>query len=154
MKAASKPKETLHPKPELTTSTAGLMWSVQNKSKIGSTATIKDRLLNKLSSISADVMSISEDDELVMIEKHINSCLSAMKVFKSGLTSEPANKKTIRQRNFYSTKRRREMARVRLAKPSLQQKSKTINRLLSATDNIILPRNCIGESITNYHLFC
>lgn len=116
-----------------------LLLSVQNQSRKGGSKQIKERLFLKLSNISANIKDAQNDDILVAIEKHLNACISIMNVYRA----EPANKGIQQQRNFYSTKRKREAAKIKLAKPSYQQKVDITNRLLSNADEEF-PRSCIG----------
>lgn len=120
-----------------------LLSSVQNKSKMGSSQQIKNRLLSKVSSISADINTCTDDALVLALEKHLNSCINIIKIYKSGQRAEPANKSIQLQRNFHSTKRKRERAKVRLAKPSFLHKARIANQLLLTAD-VNLPRSCIG----------
>ena len=70
--------------------------------------------------------------------------MNTIKMSKSGQRTEPSNKRIQRQQNFYSTKRKCQRARVRLAKPTFLQKAKISNQLLLTADKS-LPLSCIGK---------
>ena len=96
--------------------TDSLFRSVQNISRQGG---VQDRLNLKLSKLAAGMNCTNDEDTLLSMEKHIDSCLSIINLFQN---REPANKLITSQRNFYPTKRKRPAVKVRISKPSFTQK--------------------------------
>ena len=104
--------------------TDSLFRSVQNISRQGG---VQDRLNLKLSKLAAGMNCTNDEDTLLSMEKHIDSCLSIINLFQN---REPANKLITSQRNFYPTKRKRPAVKVRISKPSFTQKKHIMSRLL------------------------
>ena len=73
------------------------------------------------------------------IDKHLTTCISLINIFNP-TTTEPANKK-LKQRKFYSTKRKRERNNLRLSKPSENESNVAKQSLLniSATKQAVSP---------------
>ncbi len=118
-----------------------LLSSVTNKFKVGP---IKDRLHQKLANIGAGLNTTNSGEVLTAIERNLNACINILKVYTyDGEQIEPANKKIKQQRNFHSTKRKRETTRIRLTKPTFLQKA-TIAYQLLLTEDTSLPRSSIG----------
>lgn len=97
----------------------------------------RSRLLGKLENLSALVMDCSTTEALTAVEKHIAAALSVLKAIElqaGGVLPQvpnvPSNKKMTIQR-FQSTKKKRKSAKVRLAKPSNEEKATIVTSLLS-----------------------
>ena len=125
-------------------SSGTLLSSVQNKCTIGGTTQIKDRLLLKVSNIAAHITATADRDMLLDVEKHLNSCVNLFKAYQSQKSNEPSNKRILQQRPFYSTKRKRKTAKIRLAKPSFDEKASVTTRLLSST----IPQSSFSKFMT------
>lgn len=104
-----------------------LFASVQNISRLGSYTEIQHRLKLKLSKLAAGMTCTNDEDSLLTMEKHIDSCLSIINLVEK---REPGNKLIAPQRNFYPTKRKRKTIKVRIPKPSFIEKRNITNRLL------------------------
>lgn len=126
-----------------------ILTSVQNKSKLGTQKSTKDKLYLKLSSIAANITNVDDLETLLSIEKHLNSCTSLLKLCNYVKKLEPANKHIQKQRNFFPTKRKK-VHKVRIAKPSSSEKDKLIKSFLqdklSNSTKQFLPTSDIGKS--------
>ncbi len=93
---------------------------------------LKDRILEKLNSVSGFISQCSEIKELSIFEnKYLTSMLKFVDLHKSkNINNIPPNK-TLTKQVFYSTKRKR-TSKVRLGKPTINEKSE-ISSLLSKT---------------------
>jgi len=123
------------------TSHSTLLESVTSLPRKGS---VKNRVLLKLSSISNEVNITNDVNLLLCVEKHLNSCLNGIKLCKSHKKNEPANKRVTPQRNFQSTKRKQSVNKIRLAKPTFEEKLAIMKQLLPSTN--VVPRRCIQVS--------
>ena len=103
--------------------------SVQNRARLGGCAEIKDRLQMQLCNIAAGINAIDNEDTLLDINKHLKSCISLISLAGHS-KHEPQNKKIMPQRNFFSTKRKRQTVKVRMAKPTIAEKVNVVNRLM------------------------
>ena len=102
---------------------------------------------SKLSAISASINQLSSKETLLSINKHLSTCLSVIELQRR--TPTPANKKLSQQRTFLSTKRKRAPARVRLAKPTSEEKQ-TIKLLLTAPHSYPLTQATIRKYNLTY----
>ena len=105
--------------------------SVQNKARVGGNDEIKNRLQMKLFNIATGISTINDKDTLLDIEKYLKSCISLINLTEH-TKHEPPNKKITPQRNFYTTKRKRQTLKVRLAKPTIAERVSVVNRLLQS----------------------
>ncbi len=102
--------------------------TIQNKARLGGLENLKNKLLSKVSEISAGIHDLHDVDTLSTISKHLNSCVSLLTIGAS--SREPSNKRILQQRPFYSTKMKKSRPRTRLAKPSDQEKQTVTENLL------------------------
>ncbi len=93
---------------------------------------LKDRILEKLNSVSGFISQCSEIKELSIFEnKYLTSMLKFVDLHKSkNINNIPPNK-TLTKQVFYSTKRKR-TSKVRLGRPTINEKTE-ISSLLSKT---------------------
>lgn len=112
---------------------------------------IKDRVLHKLQQITAYMYSCDETESIIGIEKrYLNPCLYCIELCQAQRTPTPLNKH-IEKQNFFSTKRKRQSSKIRLGKPSIEEKGKIAAALLQTT----IPESKLSEltiaTITNCH---
>ena len=114
-----------------TSDTDVILHEVQQQNILSSAEHIKEKLQKKLSMITAQLHLCTNIEALESTDTHLNSILGIMKVFENGTSltegmvhkhNGPANKHIIKQRPFFSTKRKRKLAAIRLAKPTISEK--------------------------------
>ena len=77
----------------------------------------KENMISKLSQLSRFILQTSDKECLQLLDKHLTTCIGLIKIFQP-TTTEPANKNLTKQRQFYSTKRKRQKKNIRFLKPS------------------------------------
>ena len=113
-----------------------------NSVKMSMSANFKDRILQKLQQIATYVYHCSETESIISIEKsYLNPCLYRIELCRTQRSPTPANKQ-IEKQNFFSTKRKRQSSRIRLGKPSIQEKGEIKAALLQTT----IPESQYSES--------
>ena len=98
-----------------------------------SQSNIQERVSAKLDAISlfADTGAYSKG-ALLSIERHLNLCLATISNEKANqVIHQPSNKSITAQRHLYSTKRKRQKPRLRIAKPTNKEKDSILESLLS-----------------------
>ena len=82
-------------------------------------------------SLFADTGAYSKG-ALLSIERHLNLCLATISNEKANqVIHQPSNKSITAQRHLYSTKRKRQKPRLRIAKPTNKEKDSILESLLS-----------------------
>ena len=102
---------------------------------------LKNRMHKRLCILGAMVTQCYSSESLLAAEKFLNSAKCAMKAlnrtgpnnFLQVQPHEPSNKHIIRRCSFYSTKKRRKKALVRIAKPTQEEKKEICSALLQRT---------------------
>lgn len=99
----------------------------------------------QLSTLAGQLHTISNIETLRDVKTLINSALNLIKARETVPTvlpvprKEPPNKHIQTQRSFFSTKRKRKPSKVRIAKPTKQEKTDICNALLKGCKQLLPP---------------
>ena len=129
-----------------------LLDNLQQKTKLSDIISIKEVLRKQLSALTAQLHLVDDIDTLNDIKTLFTSASnlidSRQKLANFAAHKiEPVNKRIQRQSSFYSTKRKRQQAAVRIAKPTIEEKDAITTALLDINRSLYDP-HCKPESIS------
>ena len=112
--------------------------TVEHEKQPSDLAQMKQRVLEQLCSLTAQIKQCTSIEGLLAAEKHIIVAKGSCRLIRSSIdtdfickSKEPANKKAITQQPFYSTKNRTRKPTIKLAKPTHKEREMLQTALLS-----------------------
>ena len=146
-----------------------LLETLQDKTMLANIATVRKDVQRAISSLSGYLQKIDNIGTLKEIRSYITSAINLIRARQSipqtfpATKTEPATKHVEKQRPFFSTKRKRKKAAVRLQKPTAKEKDYICTALLqktslygtdSKTAVATLSRNTLSKRICSLYLPC
>lgn len=109
---------------------------------------LRNRLLTKLSNLRSCVTETNDKESFIALNRQLDICLSLFGTArKPNKSDEPVNKHIKIQRSFYTTKRKRQTANIRIAKPSREQRSEITSHLMTVGQPkiVTVPDDCLRK---------
>ena len=121
-----------------------LLKNLQNPAIISTIQELKQNMCTQLLNLAAQLDQVENVDTLTEVMCHINSAKNIIKARQTtegfsqylSTTNDPVNKHIEKQRPFHSTKRKRKKTAVRIAKPTISEKTSICYALLDSSRSL------------------